>query len=159
MAVTTVRQSPIIPDIQNTPVHSDRERVATIKKIFSTVGTEEARAAIATEAPSIDVVNYALKQFRQIQDSAAKMEVFAAVLWANNVWEDIAKEFYSALPNDMQDRLRFHIYEKNNRNDEDRGLNFGHHVVENRILDGLTISAARSYRDELYLQRPAIIRV
>ena len=140
---------PVFHNMQNVSSNTDSALVAAIKQIFRTEGTEDIRQAVAIKAPDDPVIRYALNSFGLIQDPAAKMDAFASVLWANNTTADIAKQFYAALPSDMQDQFRFHIYEQNGRNDEGHGFGFGHYVAENRILENLSIRAARHYRDEL----------
>jgi hypothetical protein len=144
-----VSATPMFQNMQNVPGNTDGALIAAIKQIFRTEGTEGARQASAIEAPSESVIDYALNSFSLIQNPAVKMDAFASVLWANNTTDDIAKQFYDALPTDMQNGFKFHIYVQNNSDDEGHGFEFGDHVVENRILENLSIQAARSYRDEL----------
>jgi hypothetical protein len=134
---------------QGASSNSDSALVDAIKQIFRTEGTESTRQAIAGEAPSGSVVSYALNSFNLIQNPAAKMDAFVSVLGASNTTDAIARGFYEALPGDMKDQFKSHIYEQNGGNNEGHGFEFGDYVVENKILGNLSIQAARHYRDKL----------
>ncbi len=114
-------------------------------------------APATTPVPAADMVAYALARFQEIQSPVVKMEAFETVLSAVNSTDDIARQFYQALPDGTpgaveasKSALRYHIWLANGRNDEGQGANFGHHIITTAIRTRpLTMQASQNLRAAL----------
>jgi hypothetical protein len=84
----------------------------------------------------------ALNIFRQIQNPRMKIDAFNWILSANNSTDNIAKQFYDELSEDLQREFRERIYVANGRNDENHGIGFGEHIIATNIRGALSRQAA-----------------
>jgi hypothetical protein len=105
----------------------------------------------APGAPTVseETILRTLGEFGRIANPRAKMYAFGDVLAARNSTDEIGQRFYRALPADMQDRLRHHIYLANNSVDNGLGDHFGHHIIDTAIRSTLVHTAVSNYRGEL----------
>lgn len=93
----------------------------------------------------------ALDDFRQIQRPHIKIDAFDWVLSAHNSTDEIAMQFYNALPEDLKRKFREAIYIANGRNDENHGIGFGEHIIATNIRGALSRQAAGNLIIDLIL--------
>ena len=93
----------------------------------------------------------ALDDFRQIQRPHIKIDAFNWVLSVNNSTDEIAMQFYNALPEDLKRKFREAIYIANGRNDENHGIGFGEHIIATNIRGALSRQAASNLIIDLLL--------
>ncbi len=103
--------------------------------------------------PAVDQVAYLVAQIANITAPAAKMEAFEAVLVAQNSTDDIARQFYAALPADNQNGFKGQMYAENGnssvRAGRDHGAGFGDYMVHHEIRSDHAKLAAANYRAAL----------
>jgi hypothetical protein len=142
------------------------EIVAMIRGVFvpaSGITTGQASPAV----PAADVVAYTLGLFGQISTPAAKIEALQTVFGAINSTDDIAKQFYNALPEGAltedqlnnnereatRKSLRREIWEANGRvttwGTHAYNLNFGDHIINNVTRGPLVQQALHNLRNRL----------
>lgn len=137
----------------STTTWTDADLVRMIAGQFVSAGpTTGATVAV----PAADVVNYTLTLFGQIQSPVAKMEAFGAVLGAINSTDDIARQFYGALPEGTigtlgasRSSFREYAWIANGRNDNGHGPGYGDHVVQHEIRTLLAQTAVQNLRNAL----------
>jgi hypothetical protein len=141
-----------------TTTWTDVEIVAMIRGQFQAppVSTTAGTTVAAPGVPLPDVVAYTLNLFRGITSPVCKMEAFQAVLVATNSTEEIAKQFYEALPDGTSGveaskaAFRAHIYAANHNNDEGHGIGFGEFIIYSpRVRSDLTSLAATNLTNAL----------
>ncbi len=95
----------------------------------------------------------ALNVFRQIQGPFYKAKAFERAIIAQNSTDDAARQFYNALPDQLQRDFREQIYIANGRNDNNHGIGFGEHIVATEIRGVLARTAAEHLK---IAQNPSI---
>jgi hypothetical protein len=93
---------------------------------------------------------YVLDNFRQLRTPLSKMEVFNTILNATYVTDDIARQFYENLPEEMQNEFKRQIWIANNEQDNGHGIGYGDYVVAHEIRGQIA-------RDASALQHYALI--
>lgn len=157
--VTTIVPPAPIPG-STTVVWTDAERVAMIRGMLPPLAAiTTSTTAAPPVVPSGDIVNYLLGLFGGINSPAAKIEAFQTVLQASNSTDDIAKQFYDALPEGngtlaaSRSAFRQQIFYANNAvvaggssvyNGHDHGAGFGDHIVYHAIRGPLAQQAVRN---------------
>ncbi len=113
-----------------------REEQRKLMNATLTSQIEKTFSRSAVNAPSSDAVNSLLITFQKCHSQAVKMDVFRRVLDAINSTDDIAIQFYQALPEGSIEKfdasrsgLRYYIWIANCRIDNGLGLGFGEHVI------------------------------
>lgn len=123
---------------------TEQGKVSTIQQLLCT-DFSPLRNALALQIPSHSII-LALNLFRQIQDRPAKIDAFASLLFSKGCPE--AKQFYDALPVDVQNEFKHQLWIANNCLDNGMGLNFGDHFVASFELcgNGLAMQAVQAMR-------------
>src|SRR5690349_7114530 len=135
------------PYVHYLPTHTEQEMVNTIQRLLHT-DFSPIRNAMGVLIPQ-DNVAQALNLFKQIQDRSLKIEAFASVLYSKGFPNP--KEFYNALPVELQNEFNHQLWIANGRSDNGMGVNFGDRFVESSPLcgDGLPMRAVQAMRSNL----------
>ena len=127
-----------------TPIHyssdlqmnAEQELVSTIRRLLYT-HFAPVRDTMAYHGPE-DNITQALKLFRQIQNQSSKIEAFALVIFSKEFPR--SKEFYYALPIDLQNEFKHQLWISNSCSDNGMGVSFSDHYVENIQLCGNSLA-------------------
>ena len=122
------------------PMNPEQETVFTIRRLlYSHFGP--IRDAMAYPIPTKeDNITQALNLFRQIQNQSLKIEAFSLVIFSNEFPR--SKEFYDALPDDLQAVFKEKVWIANGCSDNGMGFGFGDHFVANTQLCGHHLAMA-----------------
>lgn len=133
----------VTPPVVTPPVVTPDVAVANVKAIFdlSTDNTVPARPV-----PASDLVVYALSRFGAIATDANKIDAFAAVLGARNTNAGIARQFYDALPANLQQAIqaKMHLANVVNGNPSsvfngvDHTFGFGAFMIHHEICNDIS---------------------
>ena len=100
--------------------------------------------------PSPVRVSLALRSFAQIANPVIKLKALQTIILGVYSTDGIARQFYSALPFDMQAEFRRQIWEANGKNDEGYGDGFDEYVIATAIRGPLVQRALVNYIASLY---------
>jgi hypothetical protein len=112
---------------------------------------------VAFPVPSPDLINTVLIPFQKCRSPEVKMEAFCDVLQATNSTDDIARQFYKALPEGKIGKLdasrtllRHYIWLVNSQSDNGLSLGFSEHAIATAPRSFLAIHAAQCLCSKLY---------
>ncbi len=128
--------------------------VANVKAIFD-LSTDPNLAV--RPVPANDLVAYALARFGAIVTDADKLDAFEAVISARNTNPGIARQFFDALPQNMQDAIKakMHIANVVNGqpssvfNGQDHTFGFGAFMIHHEICNPISQRAVALVRADL----------
>lgn len=154
MSVIPIGNDTAIRYITLQPITTDSQRVLEINRILYHQFGQPIKNALF-EFLSNQEVGRALDLFGKIQSPAAKIEAFASAISSDKGFDYLhvspARQFYDALPVDLQNEFKHQLWVANNRSDNGLGLNFGQHIVdkgltnnENNALAKQAVQAMRS---------------
>jgi hypothetical protein len=145
--------------------YTDAQLLNMISGVFAPAGSITT-GATTVPVPDATIVNYVLGLFGQIQSPVVKIEAFRAVLGAMNSTDDIARQFYDALPEGTigtleasRSSFREQVWIANGRSSvdgsgHDHGSGYGDFVVYHAIRTPLAQAGAQNLRNALAAAAP-----
>jgi hypothetical protein len=138
--------------------YTDAQLLNMISGVFAPAASTSTSSTVAV--PDAAIVTYVLGLFGQIQSPVVKIEAFQAVLGAINSTDDIARQFYDALPEGTigvveasRSSFRERVWISNGNSStyggHDHGAGFGDFIVYNAIRSPLAQTGAQGLRTAL----------
>jgi hypothetical protein len=132
------------------PTDADIARIHRIQGVFFTA--EEITAGASNALPGADVLQFAMGNFRGITTPIAKMEAFRHVIHAGNVTDAVVREYYNALPRNLQNAFKGEMHAVNRSSTfggRDHAMGFGDHMINHAIRHQVAQTAAANLHDQM----------
>lgn len=104
-------------------------------------------------APSTEEIATAVDKFKAISNGSVMADVFVAVFSEENMTQEIFVKFYEALPEDLKNKLKGHIYQANNSSsvldDHDHNTGFSDHMAYEKFDHQIMKDAIANWHAEL----------